>query len=507
MLTTLLDTASHRGDHIALVVDDRGDDRAITYGELLDESAALGRRLLDTANAPDLDGARVALLIEPGAGWVVATWAIWRAGGHVVPLALSHPEPELEHVLTDSDVSAIVVQPNLLERIEPLARRLGVPILRLDDARSKQGRLLPDLGPEIVAERFALLLYTSGTTGRPKGVPIRHRHLAAQIHSLSEAWRWSAEDHILGVLPLHHVHGIVNVMLSALWHGATCTLHRRFDAARVWASFADDRQAQRPTLFMAVPTIYRRLIDEWHARPELQEVRSRGARRLRLMVSGSAALPETTLDAWREISGHTLLERYGMTEIGMALSQPYAGRRVPGTVGSPLPGVEFRILGDEVQVRGPGVFNGYWRRPDDTAQAFTEDGWFRTGDVARREEVEGGIAYRLLGRRSVDILKSGGEKISALEIEAVLRMHDAVADAAVVGVPDPEWGQRIVAFVETKSDRAVSDDEMTHELDSLCRQRLAAFKVPKRYELVDRLPRNALGKVVKGRLLPASEPD
>ena len=513
LLTTLLETATRRRDHVAVRDEDREDDLQVTYGELLDASGALAHRLLEVADTVDLAGARVALLAEPGAGWVVATWAIWRAGGHAVPLALSHPEPELEHVLTDSDASIIIVQQALKDRVEPLALRLrrpclGLPILSLD-ATGSPDHPLPDLSEDDVAERFALLLYTSGTTGRPKGVPIRHRHLAAQIRSLSEAWRWSADDHVLGDLPLHHVHGIVNVVLSALWHGATCTLHRRFDAVRVWSSFADQPAAPTPcpTLFMAVPTIYRRLIEEWHRRPELQEQRKRAAGRLRLMVSGSAALPETTLDAWREISGQRLLERYGMTEIGMALSQPYdeikGGPRVPGTVGSSLPGVDVRLRGDELEVRGPGVFDGYWRRPDDTAEAFTDDGWFRTGDVAQVEDSAGGPVYRLLGRRSVDILKSGGEKISALEVEAVLRLHDAVADAAVVGLPDPEWGQKVVAFVEVSPRRSAP----VQELDALCRRRLAAFKVPKRYEVVEQLPRNALGKVVKGRLLPGPHLD
>ena len=504
MLTTLLETAARRSDCVAVVSDTIADavadavtdtpteDGQVTYGELLQTSADLARRLLamlKTRGTRDLHGARVALLAAPSADWIAALWGIWRAGGHAVPLALAHPEPELEHVLTDSGAAAIIATPELKPRVEALSQRLQIPTLAFDDEipnGSSDGST--ELSAGVSAERFALLLYTSGTTGRPKGVPIRHRHLEAQLRSLSTAWQWSEEDHILGVLPLHHVHGIVNIVLSALWSGATCRLHRQFDAERVWQAF----EAGRPTLFMAVPTIYRRLIDTWLGQPERQESRSRAARRLRLMVSGSAALPEPTRERWREITGRTLLERYGMTEIGMALSQPYDGRREPGTVGGPLPGVEVRLEVDELQVRGPGVFDGYWQRPDETADAFTDDGYFRTGDVAG---LEGGV-YRLLGRRSVDILKSGGEKISALEIEAVLRRHDAVADAAVVGRPDPDWGQKVVAFVELFPQEVLDADE----LDALCRAHLAAFKVPKRYEIVTQLPRNALGKVVKVRL-------
>ncbi|NJL27417.1 MAG: AMP-binding protein, partial [Thermoanaerobaculia bacterium] len=225
--------------------------------------------------------------------------------------------------------------------------------------------------------------------------------------------------------------------------------------------------------------------------------------RLRLMVSGSAALPTQTLERWRELTGHVLLERYGMTEIGMALSNPLEGERIAGAVGSPLPGVETRLVDEtgqevedgqpgELEVRGPGVFEEYWRRPDDTRTSF-RDGWFRTGDVGIRER---GI-YRLLGRQSVDILKTGGEKVSALEIEAVLREHPAITDCAVVGVPDPEWGQRISAAVILEPGTALELDE----LRSWAREKLAVYKLPSRLLCVEELPRNALGKVQKPRVV------
>ncbi|MDA8020135.1 MAG: acyl-CoA synthetase [Thermoanaerobaculia bacterium] len=485
MLSTLLETALRSEHRIAV----RGDHGVATYGDLLRSASFHAGRLLDHLDVPDLDGARIAILLEPGPSWVAALWSIWRAGGLAVPLALSHPEPELEHVLVDAAASAVVVERGLGGRVRPLARRLGLPVLTLhDDDPGSVVRPVPEPAAGEWADRFALLLYTSGTTGKPKGVPLRHRHLESQVRSLSEAWRWRPSDHVVGVLPLHHVHGIVNVLLSALWNGAECTLHRRFDAERVWRSFETDS----PTLFMAVPTVYRRLIEEWQAKPGPQDHRSRSASSLRLMVSGSAALPGTTRERWQAITGHSLLERYGMTEIGMALSQPYDGARLPGTVGGALPGVEVRVEGDDLQVRSPGMFDGYWRRPDETAEVFTQDGFFRTGDVATSERG----CYRLLGRRSVDILKSGGEKISALEIEAILRIHETVADAAVVGLDDPEWGQRVVAFVETHEGSAVEPDALRH----FCRERLAAYKVPKEVEIVERLPRNALGKVVKGKL-------
>ena len=250
---------------------------------------------------------------------------------------------------------------------------------------------------------------------------------------------------------------------------------------------------------MAVPTIYARLIAAWADADEATRGRwSAGARQLRLMVSGSAALPVSTLERWREITGHVLLERYGMTELGMVLSNSLT-RRVPGHVGEPLPGVDVRLVDDagsdvadgtpgELLVRGPNVFREYWRRPEATAEAFT-DGWFRTGDVAVHEP----DGFRMLGRLSVDIIKSGGEKVSALEIEEVYRTHPGVADCAVVGIEDPEWGERVcvaVVRVPGASDEAGS-------LRSWGKQRLAPAKVPSRYVFVDALPRNTLGKTIK----------
>jgi malonyl-CoA/methylmalonyl-CoA synthetase len=347
-----------------------------------------------------------------------------------------------------------------------------------------------------------MLLYTSGTTGKPKGVLSTHAILAAQIRSVVEAWEWNAGDRVLHVLPLHHLHGILNLLCAALWSGASCEFLARFDAERVWQRIADSHEL---TLFMAVPTIYAKLAHGWEQAPaEERARRSAGCRRLRLMVSGSAALPASVLERWRAISGHTLLERYGMTEFGMGLGNPLHGERRPGHVGVPFPGVDVRLVDDrgepladaepgEIQVRGPGVFAGYFGKPEATRAAFTADGWFRTGDVAVREH---GM-YRILGRESVDILKSGGFKISALDVEEVLREHPAVRECAVVGVPDETWGQRIAAAVVVHDGAALSIDE----LRAFGKQRLAAYKVPSLLRVVTELPRNAMGKVIKSELV------
>ena len=307
-----------------------------------------------------------------------------------------------------------------------------------------------------------MIIYTSGTTGRPKGAVIRHSNIGAQVASLVEAWGWRSDDRVLLVLPMHHVHGILNGLGCALAVRATCEM-REFDAEAVW----DRLTSGEISVFTAVPTIYRRLIASWEAAPpDVQRRRSEGVRTLRLMMSGSAALPVGTLERWREISGHTLLERYGMTELGMALSNPLHGERRPGFVGLPLPDVDVQIVDEdgiqvlegtpgELEIRGPTVFCEYWQRRDETRVAF-RNGWFRTGDVA---VVENGY-YRLLGRTSVDIIKTGGFKVSALEIEEVLRTHPAIAECAVVGVDDPEWGERVSAAVELRGERRCSPDEL-----------------------------------------------
>ena len=461
-----------------------------TYEQLERASASVAARLLDGHD--DLNEARVAFLVTPGFEWVAAQWGIWRAGGTAVPLPLSHPLAELEYLVRDSEASVVIADAENTAGVVPLSKSAGARFLATADLKvdnpgdealdSVSAEALPKAGNP---GRRAMIVYTSGTTGRPKGVVTTHGNLTAQIESLIAAWEWTSADRTLLVLPLHHVHGILNVVCCALWSGATLEMLPRFEAEATWNRLASGELS----LFSAVPTIYHRLIGSWEAAgPELQEARSRGCRPMRLMMSGSAALPRTMLDRWRAITGHTLLERYGMTEVGMALSNPLHGERRPGFVGQPLPGVSARLVEGELQLQGPGVFSEYWRQHDETRNAFT-DGWFRTGDAA---VIEDG-AFRLLGRSSVDILKSGGHKISALEIEEVLRTHPAIAECAVVGVDDDEWGQRVCCAAELQPGNRLGLDE----LKDWARARLAPYKIPKDLACVDRLPRNAMGKVVK----------
>jgi malonyl-CoA/methylmalonyl-CoA synthetase len=356
-----------------------------------------------------------------------------------------------------------------------------------------------DFLPEVDFDRRALILYTSGTTGKPKGVVTTHQNIQAQVTSLISAWGWTSEDRILHVLPLHHIHGIINVLTCALWAGAECHILPKFDAQEVWNRIVEGNL----TLFMAVPTIYVKLIAAWEtASEDRQRAMSDACAQMRLMVSGSAALPVQVLKKWKDISGHFLLERYGMTEIGMALSNPLDGQRLPGYVGKPLPQVEVRLVdesGDlvspgtpgEIQVKGPGVFLEYWQKPEATAKAF-RDGWFCTGDLA---VVENGN-YRILGRISVDIIKTGGYKVSALEIEEVLRTHPDIQECAVVGIADEEWGERICAALVLSAGSSLT----LETLRIWAKERLAVYKIPTKIVALEDLPRNAMGKVTKPKV-------
>jgi malonyl-CoA/methylmalonyl-CoA synthetase len=486
---------SHRYRGRTAIIDGRG---TFTYADLLRTSSSVAAALLAGRN--DLQGERIAFAVTPGFAWVATQWGIWRAGGVAVPLPLTSPTPELEYLMDDSRPSTVVCDASTLPQLSPVTWSRGLRALAYDELCTRRTTEPQEIGLNVGSERRAMILYTSGTLNRPKGVVTTHSNITAQIESLVEAWEWSADDCILLCLPLHHVHGIINVVSCALWAGATCRILPRFDANAVWDCIANGSL----TLFMAVPTIYTKLIATWDAASaERRKVLSSGCAGMRLMVSGSAPLPVSTFLRWKKISGHTLLERYGMTEIGMALSNPLHGHRVPGSVGKPLPGVEVQLVGEdgkpvspgtagEIEVRGPGVFTEYWGQPDATCDA-SRAGWFRTGDTA---VVENGV-YRILGRTSIDVLKTGGHKVSALEIEEVLREHPAVAECAVVGVPDTEWGERVAAAVVLNEGQALD----LPSLRTWALKLMAAHKVPSRLLLLDALPRNAMGKMLKSSVL------
>ncbi|XP_066050867.1 malonate--CoA ligase ACSF3, mitochondrial [Chamaea fasciata] len=531
-ITPVFTRALAFGDKVA-IVDQHGEH---TYRDLLSRSLRLSREICRLLECPsrDLRGERISFLCPNDASYVVAQWASWMSGAIAVPLYRKHPVPELEYVIQDSQSALVIAAEDFVGKVTPSAKKLGVPVLPLPKAGG-DGATSPaateEEGPlpncSSWRDRGAMIIYTSGTTGRPKGVLSTHGNVQAVTTGLVEKWEWKKEDVILHVLPLHHVHGVINKLLCPLWVGATCLMFPEFSAQMVWKKLLSS-EAPRVSVFMAVPTIYAKLMeyyDEHFTQPQVQDfVRAFCQENIRLMVSGSAALPVPVLEKWKSITGHTLLERYGMTEIGMALSNPLHGVRVPGSVGTPLPGVEVRIASEtlrdgarsytihaqgdenstqvtpglegqegELLVKGPSVFREYWNRPKETADAFTPDGWFRTGDTAAYKD---GV-YWIKGRTSVDIIKNGGFKISALEVERHLLTHPHITDVAVIGPPDMVWGQRVSAVVKLRKGHMLS----VRDLKEWARDTMAPYTIPTELIVVEEIPRNQMGKVNKKDLL------
>ena len=463
-----------------------------TYRELLKQSDSIALELLE--GKEDLKEARVAFIVPPGFDYTAIQWGIWRAGGIAVPLCIKHPFKSIEYVIEDTQAAIVILSLEFEELMAPFEGRENLKIIRTTEFTAKTGKL-----PDVSLLRRAMILYTSGTTGKPKGVVSTHQNIEKQITSLTTSWEWNADDHILNVLPLHHVHGIINVMSCALWSGACCQFLPQFDPQKIFDLF----NQKQINVFMAVPTIYYKLITHWNGLPKVEQQKiTTQLKSFRLMVSGSAALPVSVLEQWKTISGHTLLERYGMTEMGMAISNSYRGERKPGYIGLPLDQVNIRIANEqnevvelgkkgEIQVQGPNVFQEYWGKPEATAESFTPGGWFKTGDIAVFENG----AYRILGRDSVDIIKSGGYKISALEIEEVLRTHPDIKECAVLGIPDEEWGEIICASLIL-----VQETVDFEELKKWLKELLPSYKTPKQYIIQKDLPRNVMGKVTKMEL-------
>ncbi|EQB76996.1 acyl-CoA synthetase family member 3, mitochondrial [Camelus ferus] len=670
------------GDRVALA-DQHG---SHTYRDLYSRSLSLAREIcrLRACSDGDLREERVSFLCSNDVSYVVAQWASWMSGGTAVPLYRKHPQAELEYFIQDSRSSVVLAGQEHVELLSPVVRKLGVPLLPLPP--TVYCGAAKDPGEEQVPERDwrdrgAMIIYTSGTTGRPKGVVITHHNVWATVTGLVHKWAWTKDDVILHVLPLHHVHGVVNKLLCPLWVGATCVMLPEFSAQLVWEKFLSS-QSPRVNVFMAVPTIYSKLMD-YHDRhfgqPHVRDfVRAVCEEKIRLMVSGSAALPLPVLEKWKGATGHTLLERYGMTEIGMALSNPLATARLPGgarglrrtrvlfrapihpprspaspslicategplhpaqvlggppegpsgslecpecrlqlcvsgvgaalcsrgsshpsSVGTPLPGVEVRIVSEnpqkdgcpyiihaegnetetrvtpgfeetegELLVRGPSVFRGYWDKPEETKNAFTSDGWFKTeppgpcglvwvwteqrllaplmftaartlgcarpghtgaaapdtyessadapdAQGSRDTAVFKDGSYWIRGRTSVDIIKTGGYKVSALEVERLLLGHPSIAaksrlaprvPSVLVGgcqahrrqpLPhDPPQGLAMTFGLE----RAITTEAVRFSR-TVGRGVLAPYAVPSELLLVEEIPRNQMGKVNKRDLV------
>jgi len=415
-------------------------------------------------------GDRIAVLSESAPMTLVMLIAHLRLGLVHVPVPPRYTPSEVAHIVDDCG-AALLLDPS----------QVG----------SQQGAPVP--WPDVSASALAWIVYTSGTTGRPKGVMMSHRALAANLSAVTGLWGIGANDRVIATLPLFHVHGLGLAALGSLLVSATIILKIKFSAPDVV-----DEIARGATVFMGVPTMYHLLLDLLEAHPEAGAVLANA----RLFTAGSAALSAASFEAFRRHTGHCILERYGMTETGFTLSNPLRGERRPGCVGRPVPGVQVRLVDElgravasgepgEIEVRGDSLMDGYWGRPDATAAAFA-DGWFKTGDTAVLDEGH----IRIVGRTSTDIIKTGGFKVGAREIEDVVLSSGLVTECAVLGASDAKWGE-IVECVVVPRDEV---HELIAKLEAHCSTLLADYKRPRRYRLVEALPRNAMGKVQKTAL-------
>jgi malonyl-CoA/methylmalonyl-CoA synthetase len=403
-----------------------------------------------------------------------------RAGLVVVPTNPAYTLTELDHVIADAAPLVAVV--DNLERADELARtHSALPVIGPDSLVGSAGCSAVG-GPPLDRSRAddpALLLYTSGTTGKPKGALLTHGNLLASTAAVASAWHWTAEDRLCLPLPLFHAHGLAVGLHGALYTGSSVVLQSRFDAGDVLEAV----RSHGCTMLFGVPTMYHRLVGH----PDVSDLA-----RLRLAVCGSAPLSMSLHRAFENACGQRILERYGMTETLLAISNPYEGERRPGTVGTPLPGVELRLSAGssgEILLRGPNVFGGYWRGAGG-ADVFDEDGFFRTGDVGEFDE----HGYLKIIGRDADLIISGGYNVYPREVEEALRGLNGVHDAAVVGVPSSEWGESVHAFIVAAP--SVRDEDLALH----ARAHLAPYKCPRSFHRVEEIPKNALGKVVRQHL-------
>jgi malonyl-CoA/methylmalonyl-CoA synthetase len=451
------------------VLVDAGSGAELTAGDVDVRTASLAGRFASAGVEP---GDRVLLSTAPSLDTVLVYAAVLRLGAVVVPANTAYTAGELAHIVGDvRPVMAVLDDPERVDGLPLGSHEVGLATV---EATRTTGWAGLDAEPD---DALAMVAYTSGTTGRPKGAMLTRGNLRTGAEALVEAWWWTAGDRLVHALPMFHMHGLGAAINGSFAAGASMVVLPRFDADAVVAAVRD----HDATMFFGVPTMYARLRDAGRL-PDLAH--------LRLLVSGSAPLDPVLFGAVAEQAGQAPVERYGMTETVMLCSNPVDGERRAGSVGLPLPGVGVRLgEGGGVEVNGPNVFRGYWERPDATAAAFTDDRWFRTGDIG---ELDPDGYLRLVGRAS-DLIITGGYNVYPREVEDAILEHPDVVDAAVVGLPDDTWGETVAAWVVLRE--GASYDDLAAELGAHAEPRLAAYKRPRRWSAIDVLPRNAMGKV------------
>ena len=476
-----------------------GADPGLRYTWLdLERASAMLANLLDSLDLPP--ASRVAVQVDKSVEAIVLYLAVLRAGHVFLPLNTAYQAGEIEYFVGNAEPAVVVCAPRNFGWVSTIAFKAGTRhVFTLGDDRSgtllERAAFQPDAHEPAPrrADDLAAILYTSGTTGRSKGAMLTHGNLASNALTLKDYWDWQPDDVLIHALPIFHVHGLFVAAHGALLNGSKVIWFNRFDPKGVLAHLP------KATVFMGVPTLYVRLLAE----PGLTQ---EACAHMRLFVSGSAPMLIETFNGWQERTGHTILERYGMSETGMLASNPCRavdGPRRGGSVGKALPGVGLRVVSDkglplatgevgQIEVKGPNVFKGYWRMPEKTADEFTSDLWFRTGDVGRLDA----DGYLTIVGRSKDLIISGGYNVYPAEVEGVLNEIDGVAESAVVGVPHPDFGEAVVAVVVPRSGAGPSPEALIGSLKG----RIANFKVPKQLFVVPELPRNAMGKVQKNLL-------
>ncbi|KAL5373975.1 hypothetical protein DPSP01_012280 [Paraphaeosphaeria sporulosa] len=543
----------HDGKSVAVIHGLSG--RTFTYGELVNDVAAAKDKLQRNAGGRSTAGERISFLVENGYDYVVTLLSILAAHAIAVPLSPTFPAHELRYIIDQSESLMLLSSDKFQDKADEVLQE-G---MQTSPINYKQDKIMMGKTDDYVtleepaSDKGGMMLYTSGTTNRPKGVLLAQDILTAQSLSLLQAWEYSSSDVLLHVLPLHHIHGTVNALLTPLFAGSTIEFQFPFNATAVWERLAapflpNPNPAKKPVTFLTVvPTIYTRLLASHASLPAEVQAAAKTAlhpSNMRLNISGSAALPTPVKSAWTELSGgNVLLERYGMTEVGMALSCGLSfADRADGSVGWPLPSVQARLVdtethevievGEEVdpasgrerhgeiQLRGPTIFRTYWRNPEATAKEFVDDAdgkgkWFKTGDVAIRRAVEGagkssqawarGPLYFIQGRKSADIIKTGGEKVSALEIEREMLSLPQVEEVAVVGLPSEAWGQKVAAIVvlsaEGKTAGRGGRPWSALDMRKALKEKLANYKIPQEMKVEESIPKNAMGKINKKQLV------
>jgi malonyl-CoA/methylmalonyl-CoA synthetase len=471
------------------------DDGLVYSWRDLDRATAMMANLLRALAIPD--GSRIAVQVDKSVEAMMLYLATLRAGYVYLPLNTAYQSAEIEYFVGNAEPAVVVCTSKNFGWVGRIAFKAGTRhVFTLDDDRT--GSLLEramhhsDVFDtcERAADDVAAILYTSGTTGRSKGAMLTHGNLLSNALVLKDYWRWQPGDVLIHALPIFHVHGLFVAIHGALLNGSKMIWLAKFDAKQVI------RNMPRATVFMGVPTLYVRMLAE----PSLDR---EAAGHMRLFISGSAPLLIETFTEWQQRTGHTILERYGMSETIMLTSNPYDGERRGGTVGFPLPGVGLRVHDEQgndvppgeiggIQVKGPNIFKGYWRMPEKTAEEFTADGWFRTGDVGRIDA----DGYVTIVGRSKDLIISGGYNVYPAEIEGYINEMPGVAESAVVGVPHPDFGEVGVAVVIPRPGASLDAEAIVAKLKS----QLANFKIPKQCFIVEELPRNQMGKVQKNLL-------